>query len=629
MAYCYHCMTKLDSPDMPFCPECGQIHSQPQVQNSELPVGTMLSNSRYIVGECLNTDSFSMNYIGIDLKMDKKVSIKEIFFKNISSRDNPNNDLRVIHNDSLDFSKIKNQISRECIMLSEANSLANIAKILDWFEENNTEYIVCEYISDTSLEDLVKEDNGYEWSVFYELFRPLLNSLQLLHDYNIYHKNIKPSNIKVRQKPDNTNELVLTDFGFAHPYAEDELDITSDSPYEPVEQRNHAQNDSSYTDVYACAATIYFVITAHDPLIKLTKHIDEIFPLLRPYRTSGKIPENVYYALKYGLQPDFKVRCQSISTFIERLNRTHQPVTVKTGNPTQPKPSRELADRINSQNTPTQNTQANTKYDDPITTVIFPNSPMPTMTNEPTQASFSAPESAQHMAPPSVDYSAQNNTPANEQNTPQLNSKRKIFSIAAAVVGCLLVTALLITGISMLTKKDSDDSKRASADTKDTASRSSSRNEKSTNSVVLGELVDDLASALTSGTENKLVEPEDSTGSTDDENLEQYNSYINDAIKACQDNDYNQLWNYNNIDLATVRDVCVDKEIDMETYVLVWKDESTVEFVRVNEYDNDNENIINFDIPIRELSDNISSNENEQNLDEEDNYDQNDNTMDY
>ena len=58
----------------------------------------------------------------------------------------------------------------------------------------------------------------------------------------------------------------------------------------------------------------------------------------------------------------------------------------------------------------------------------------------------------------------------------------------------------------------------------------------------------------------------------------------------------NKVLRSNNIDLATVRDVCVDKEIDMETYVLVWKDESTVEFVRVNEYDNDNENIINFNI---------------------------------
>ena len=141
------------------------------------------------------------------------------------------------------------------------------------------------------------------------ILKPLLNSLKILHENNIFHKNIKPQNIIFRTNPDDTQELVLTDFGFACPTVEKGLSFESSSPYEPAEQRNHAQNSGEYTDIYSAAAMIYFAVTGQSPLEIASKNIDEPFPLLKPYRKEAKLPENVYYALKYALQPDYKNRC--------------------------------------------------------------------------------------------------------------------------------------------------------------------------------------------------------------------------------------------------------------------------------------------------------------------------------
>ena len=244
MSFCFHCMTKLYSPDMPFCPECGKKHNSHQSKSYELPAGTMLSNERYIIGECINEDNFSLSYIGYDLKSDKKVVVKEIFYKNIFSRDTSQNDnkLNVQYSDNISVTEIKSQISRECIALTELDTITNIAKVYDWFGENNTGYIINEFIIGQSLYERIEETSGFEWEQLYMILKPLLNSLKILHENNIFHKNIKPQNIIFRTNPDDTQELVLTDFGFACPTVEKGLSFESSSPYEPAEQRNHAQN---------------------------------------------------------------------------------------------------------------------------------------------------------------------------------------------------------------------------------------------------------------------------------------------------------------------------------------------------------------------------------------------------
>ena len=479
MAYCYHCMTKLDSPDMPFCPECGQKHNLHQAKNFELPAGTMLSSDRYIIGECTEENDFTLTYIGHDLKMDRKVIVNEVYYKDIFFRNiSNNNDLNVRYDNRIIINDIMKQISKECICLSEADSLTNAAKVYDWFSENNTAYIVCEYVSDVSLANRAEEIGSYEWENFYVILKPLLESLTALHEKNLYHKNIKPCNIKVRKKLNGTEELVLTEFGFARPTVESGLNFSRSTPYEPPEQRKRTRDEGEYTDIYSTAATIYYALTAAEPNDLSSKNIDEIFPLLKPYRKSKRIPENVYYALKYALQPDPDTRCKSIETFITRLETVQKPTAVKSGasvKPLTPQPPQQP-----------QPTAAPKPLSSP--TIIASPQPekkpqqdyIPTIVNDNAPPRPSAPKPAAQ-PPQNNNYSTYAGNPNTVNQTaavaPESKSSKKGIIIALSVTVYVLLIGIGILTFLLLSKNDNSDKDNDNTEIKVTVSETAAADE--------------------------------------------------------------------------------------------------------------------------------------------------------
>ena len=476
MAYCYHCMTKLDSPDMPFCPECGQKHNFHQAKNFELPAGTMLSSDRYLIGECMEENDFTLTYIGYDLKMDRKVIVNEVYYKDIFFRNvtDGSDNLNVRYDNRIIINDIMKQISKECIALSEADSLTNVAKVYDWFSENNTAYIVCEYVSDISLAKRAEEIGSYEWENFYVILKPLLESLTALHEKNLYHKNIKPGSIKIRKKLNGTEELVLTEFGFARPTVESGLNFSQSTPYEPPEQRKRTRNEGEYTDIYSAAATIYYALTAAEPNDLISKNIDEIFPLLKPYRKSKRIPENVYYALKYALQPDPDTRCKSIETFITRLETVQKPTAVKSPQPPQPSQSAQ----------PPQQPKASPK---PISSQTIIASPQPE--NTPKQNYIpnivndnAVPNAApKPTAPQSNNYSTYAGNPNTMQQTaavaPESKSSKKGIIIALSATVCVLLIGIGILTFLLLSKNDNSDKDKDNTESKVTVSETTADNE--------------------------------------------------------------------------------------------------------------------------------------------------------
>ena len=91
--------------------------------------------------------------------MQNLVAIKELYFKEYMYRDiNQSNDMKVASNiDDVRFSKDLNNFLTEAQVLSEFSSLDGVVKVLDYFCENNTAYIVMEYIDGISLlEQVIK-----------------------------------------------------------------------------------------------------------------------------------------------------------------------------------------------------------------------------------------------------------------------------------------------------------------------------------------------------------------------------------------------------------------------------------------------------------------------------------------
>ncbi len=328
--YCFQCCAEVDPDIGEYCHECGKKHSVHYHQSYELPAGTYLRDNRYFVGRSIGTGGFGISYVGYDVKLNKKILIKEVYYsdyctRNVNDRNNKNN-LNVKYSNMISVDEMVFKAKQECRNLAEAEELDNVVKIYDWFLENNTAYIIMEFINGCTLFDRINSEGNYTWDDLYPKIEPLIKSLACLHEKGIIHRDIKPKNIMIKKVFHNEEKFVLIDFGLARFYNQMTTGIAYTPCYSPEEQRTRSVEDGFYTDVYSLAATIYYALTGINPQNKNSKEINEIFPELGCMTEKYGVPSHVVDALSYALISDFNSRCQSMEEFLDLLS----PKKVKT-----------------------------------------------------------------------------------------------------------------------------------------------------------------------------------------------------------------------------------------------------------------------------------------------------------
>ena len=324
MAYCYHCMTEINSDNAVYCPECGKKYNEHFAQSNELPAGTIIGNGRYLVGISIGSGGFGITYIGCDLNIGKKILIKETFYNGIFRRncyDKSTPDfLSITYTSDISFETILRKTRKECETLAKAEKLDNIVKVYDYFTENNTTYLVTEFIEGITLGEKVKANGRYSWNELYTKIKPLMLSLAELHEMGILHRDIKPENIMLKSTKHSGDRFILIDFGLAHTVAHNTVatKAVSFSPgYAPCEQRIMGSVEGAFVDVYSIAATIYFAVTGETPYTTIDDVVDENFPKLSRLSSDYGVPQNVVQTLYNALNPDYRKRLQSISQLIE------------------------------------------------------------------------------------------------------------------------------------------------------------------------------------------------------------------------------------------------------------------------------------------------------------------------
>ncbi len=325
MVYCYHCMAQITDALQPYCPKCGKEYNVHISENYELPAGTFLADGRYLVGRSIGTGGFGITYVGRDMKLEKRVVIKETFYSGIFERDctdkTAENPLQVIYDaEMVSLEEIVYKTQKECLSLSKGEKFTNIVKVYDYIFENNTAYIITEYINGKTLHDRVCAIGKYTWYDLYAKMKPLMQCLASLHREGLLHRDIKPQNIMIRRAHEYSEEFVLIDFGLARTTQSSALVESAFTPgFSPPEQKVSIETDGTYTDVYALAATMYDALTGEIPPEAKSYDVYENFPQLNVLRSSATVPPNVVDALVYALQPNYKKRCKTIDGFMYRL----------------------------------------------------------------------------------------------------------------------------------------------------------------------------------------------------------------------------------------------------------------------------------------------------------------------
>lgn len=295
----------------------------------ELPTGHYLQNGKYQLTEVVGRGGFGITYRGIwftevkgalgKVKTEVPICIKEYFFKDYCYRDEQSFAVKV-HSEtgrSL-FEKFKEKLIKEAKILSDVHH-PHIVNVLEVFEENDTAYIAMEYIPGSSLKYLLEQNGQLSENIVLIYTHQIAQALQFVHEKNILHLDIKPSNILI-DKDDNAR---LIDFGVSKRYdlAQQETSttmLTLSKGFASIEQYDDegTQNFSPCPDIYSLGATMYNLLTGKIPtesILRATK------PLQKPSEINYSISTRTEAAIVRSMEINPADRFQSVNEFIAAL----------------------------------------------------------------------------------------------------------------------------------------------------------------------------------------------------------------------------------------------------------------------------------------------------------------------
>lgn len=252
------------------------------------------------------------------------IAIKEYYPSGIATRtNNTDNPYSVTHfNGKMEiaFNKGLERFGQEAYLLKEFEKLESIVTVLDIFNENDTTYIVMEYIEGLTIQKIIENEGPLPFDELMELMTPLLDDLHTIHSKGLIHRDISPDNLLIGTD----NRLHLIDFGSANHSnlnASKTFTVILKAGYAPPEQYSPKGKLGPWTDVYGCSAVMYYALTGNAPLDSLQRmQRDEHNTELE--RKLADIPDLSTYAqnaILTGLALSYKERYPSIRMFHHAL----------------------------------------------------------------------------------------------------------------------------------------------------------------------------------------------------------------------------------------------------------------------------------------------------------------------
>ena len=284
----------------------------------QLKPGTLLQGGKYRIEKVLGQGGFGITYLAVQTNLkNRKVAIKEFFLKEHCERDGSTSRVSMGTSGSQRLvMKFKEKFVKEAETISELRN-HHIITIYDVFEENGTAYYVMEYLSYGSLSDRIPS-GGLPESEAVGYIRQVAEALAYIHQHNILHLDVKPSNILFRKE----DEAVLIDFGISKHYDDEGGSQTSSTPvgvsegYAPTEQyeREGVSSFFASTDIYSLGATLYCLLSGHRPPKASIVLNDGLPPLPSSVSASTRV------AVETAMSPKRKDRPQSVEAFLELLD---------------------------------------------------------------------------------------------------------------------------------------------------------------------------------------------------------------------------------------------------------------------------------------------------------------------
>ncbi|CAK0768891.1 eukaryotic-like serine/threonine-protein kinase [Gammaproteobacteria bacterium] len=264
-----------------------------------LPPGTVLEG-RYSLARVLGYGGFGVTYLAWDEVLQLKVAIKEYLPREWSTRVVGKTAVTAFTGNAREeFRYGLDKFLEEARGLARFQSHPNIVAVQNFFQANDTGYLVMEYVEGVTLEQYLSQQGGrLSYSRALSILMPVMEALRVVHEAGVLHRDISPDNLYLTK----TSQVKLLDFGAAR----QEAGIHSRSVravlkpgYTPLELYSQTGDQGPWTDVYEVAATLYRMLTGKRPP-EVIDRLDQD-PLVPPSQLGVSIPSSTEKALLSAL----------------------------------------------------------------------------------------------------------------------------------------------------------------------------------------------------------------------------------------------------------------------------------------------------------------------------------------
>lgn len=312
---CMGCMEEFDEA-FDICPYCGYMRGTPAQEAYHITPGTML-HERYIIGRVLGFGGFGITYLGYDTRLNMKVAIKEYMPSEFSTR-MPTQTVVTVYSGEKEeqFQAGLKNIVEEAKRLAKFQNEPDIVHVFDCFKDNNTAYIIMEYLEGETLKDRLEREGKMSLEEAMPIVLTMLTALEKVHKEGILHRDVAPDNIYLLKD----GSVKLCDFGasrYATTKYSKSLSVIIKAGYAPEEQYRSRSDQGPWTDVYAMAATFYKMLTGITPDDAMERRAKDL--VKRPSKLGVQIPRSVETAIMNAMNVKVCDRTQSAEEFQKEL----------------------------------------------------------------------------------------------------------------------------------------------------------------------------------------------------------------------------------------------------------------------------------------------------------------------
>lgn len=212
----------------------------------------------------------------------------------------------------------------------EGRSLAQIShpsvvSVLNFFRENETVYMVMNYLEGAALQDFIvtardlKQSKVFRESTIRSLFDEILRGLRIVHQHKMLHLDIKPANIFITDD----NKSVLIDFGAAREVLSKEGNFIRPMYTPGFAAPEMYRRDASmgpWTDIYAIGACIYACMQGFPPN-EAPQRLEKDRIAVALARLRGVYSDNLIEVVEWCMSLDPLSRPQSVFALQKELSR--------------------------------------------------------------------------------------------------------------------------------------------------------------------------------------------------------------------------------------------------------------------------------------------------------------------